>query len=166
MRVVLYARRACATPGTESTLESQLEALRDQAARQGMEIIAEFRDDGASGLRRRRPGLEGMRELARRSGFDVLLTCGPDRLARNSALLHRILQELAQLRIRTLFLEERAGERGVLGEDGPGRGGASRARGSASERDRGGKVLGLGCGTLLGSSDRGKSFDRPTTATG
>jgi len=84
-----------------------------------MEIIAEFRDDGASGLRRRRPGLEGMRELARRSGFDVLLTCGPDRLARNSALLHRIRQELAQLRIRTLFLEERAGDEECWAKMGP-----------------------------------------------
>jgi DNA invertase Pin-like site-specific DNA recombinase len=108
MRAVLYARRACTTPETESGLESQLEALRNQAARRGMEIIAEFRDAGSSGLRLARPGLDQMRDLAQRSGFDVLLTWGPDRLARNSVLLDRLLQELAQLGIRTLFLEERA----------------------------------------------------------
>jgi len=38
------------------------------------------------------------------------LTCGPDRLARDSVLLDRILQELARLGIRTLFVEGRAKE--------------------------------------------------------
>jgi hypothetical protein len=51
MRAVLYARSACTTPGTEATLEGQWEALRNQAARWGMEIIEEFRDPGYSGLR-------------------------------------------------------------------------------------------------------------------
>jgi len=110
MKAVLYARSACTTQGSEATLESQLEALRNQANRRGMEIIEEFRDGGYSGLRRPRPGLNRMRELAQRSGFDVLLTCGPDRLARDSVLLDRILQELAQLGIRTLLLEGRAKE--------------------------------------------------------
>jgi len=108
MKAVLYARSACTPQGAEATLESQLAALRNQATRQGMEIIAEFRDAGSSGLRLPRPGLDGMRKLAQRSGFDVLLTCDPDRLARDSVLLDRLLQELAQLGIRTLFLEGRA----------------------------------------------------------
>ena len=110
MKAVLYARSACTTQGSEAALESQMGALRNQANRRGMEIIEEFRDGGYSGLRLPRPGLDRLRELAQRSGFDVLLTCGPDRLARDSVLLDRILQELAQLGIRTLFLEGRAKE--------------------------------------------------------
>jgi DNA invertase Pin-like site-specific DNA recombinase len=111
MRAVLYARSACTTQGTE--LESQLEVLRNQAASRGMEIIEEFRDPGYSGLRRHRPGLDRRRELAERSGFDVLLTCRPDRLARDSVLLERILEELAQLGIRTLFLEGTTTDEGL-----------------------------------------------------
>jgi DNA invertase Pin-like site-specific DNA recombinase len=54
-----------------------------------------------------------MRELAERSGFDVLLTYRPDRLARDSVLLERILEELAQLGIRTLFLEGTTTDQGL-----------------------------------------------------
>jgi hypothetical protein len=50
MKAVLYARSACTTQGSEATLESQLEALRNQANRRGMEIIEEFRDGGYSGM--------------------------------------------------------------------------------------------------------------------
>jgi len=50
MKAVLYARSACTTRESEATLESQLEALRNQANRRGMEIIEEFRDGGYSGM--------------------------------------------------------------------------------------------------------------------
>jgi site-specific DNA recombinase len=105
MRAVLYARSACTTQWPETKLESQLEPLRNQAASRGMEIVEEFRDAGSSGRRLDRPGLDRMRELAKHSGFDVLLTCRPERLGREAVLLDRILEELAGLGIRTLFLE-------------------------------------------------------------
>src|SRR5207247_11429661 len=82
---------------------SQLEALRDHAANRGMKIIEEFTDAESSGLRLERPGLERMRDLAGHRGFDVLLSGGPDRLARNPALLVLLIEELEQYRIRTLF---------------------------------------------------------------
>src|SRR2546425_680570 len=103
MRVALYARVSCTTPQTKQATVSQLEALRDHAASHGMKIIREFTDEGSSGLRLDRPGLEGMRDLAEQRGFDVLLSCGPDRLSRNPALRVLLIEELERYGIRTLF---------------------------------------------------------------
>jgi DNA invertase Pin-like site-specific DNA recombinase len=83
---------------------SQLEALRDHAANSGMKIIEEFTDESYAGLQLDRPGLERMRDLAEQRGFDILLTCGPDRLTRNSALLLLLIEELEQRQVRTIFL--------------------------------------------------------------
>ena len=84
---------------------SQLEALRDHAASSGMKIVEEFTDEGYSGLRLDRPGLDRMRDLAERRGFDVLLTWGPDRLARSFALQVLIIEELERRGVRTIFLD-------------------------------------------------------------
>jgi len=100
-----------------------------------MEIIEEFRDPRYSGLRLGRPGLNRMRELAQGSGFEAVLTWGPDRGARDSVLLDRILEEWAELGIRTLFLEGRERDEG-LSPHTPGRRGEPGARGWVSERDR------------------------------
>ncbi len=105
MRAAIYGRVACANQQTKHAIASQLEALRDYAASRGMEIIEEFTDQGYSGLRLNRPGLDRMRGLAERIGFDVLLTCGPDRLARSFALQVLIIEELERCRVRTIFLD-------------------------------------------------------------
>ena len=68
MRAVLYARVACTTPQTNQAMVSQLQALRDHAASRGMKIVGEFTDEGYSGLRLDRPGLERMRDLAQQGG--------------------------------------------------------------------------------------------------
>lgn len=104
MRTALYARTACLTQDLKSGVELQLEALRNYATQNGMEIVEEFTDAGYSGLRRDHPGLDRMRDLAGRHGFDVLLTRDPDRLARDSALRVSLLEELEQFGVRTIFL--------------------------------------------------------------
>lgn len=104
IRAALYARVACTTPQTQHAIMSQLEALRDHAANSRMKVIEEFTDEGYTGSRLDRPGLDRMRDLAQQRGFDVLLTCGPDRLTRNSALLVLLIEELERRRVRTIFL--------------------------------------------------------------
>jgi DNA invertase Pin-like site-specific DNA recombinase len=105
MRAAIYARTACRNLGPNLALALQVEALRTHAARRGMSIVAEFTDEGYSGLRGDRPGLDSMRELADRHGFDVLLTTDPERLARDSELQVRMLEELEGFGVRTIFLE-------------------------------------------------------------
>jgi site-specific DNA recombinase len=105
MRAALYTRVACANQQMKHAIVSQLETLRSYAASHGVKIIEEFTDEGCSGLRLDRPGLDRMRGLAERLGFDVLLTCGPDRLARSFALQVLIIEELEQCGVRTIFLD-------------------------------------------------------------
>jgi DNA invertase Pin-like site-specific DNA recombinase len=105
MRAALYARTACLTQDLKSAVELQLEALRNYATQNGMEIVEEFTDAGYSGLQRDRPGLDHMCHGARRHGFDVLLTRDPERLARDSVLQVSLLEELEQFGVRTIFLQ-------------------------------------------------------------
>jgi DNA invertase Pin-like site-specific DNA recombinase len=121
MRAALYARTACLTQDLNSAVELQLEALRNYATRNGMEIVEEFTDAGHSGLRRDRPGLNRMCDVAGRRGFDVLLIRDPERLARNSVLQVSLLEEFEQFGVRTIFFEGRpseewSGELSGLGE--------------------------------------------------
>jgi len=74
-----------------------------------MKIIEEFTDEGYSGLRLDRPGLDRMRDLAERRGFDVLLTWGPNRLAQSFPLQVLIIEELERCGVRTIFLERGTG---------------------------------------------------------
>jgi hypothetical protein len=115
MRAALYARTACLTQDLKSAVELQLEALRNYATQTGMEIVEEFTDAGYSGLRRDRPGLNRMCDMAAgRRGFDVLLIRDPERLARNSVLQVSLLEELEQFGVRTIFLEGRPGRRSAF----------------------------------------------------
>jgi len=119
MRAALYARTACLIQGLESAVEVQLEALRNYATQNGMEIVEEFTDAGYSGLQRDRPGLNRMCDAAGRRGFDVLLTRDPARLARNSVLQVSLLDDLEQLGVGTIFLEDRPCRRSAVRDWGP-----------------------------------------------
>ena len=51
MRAAIYARVSSERQEKEHTIGSQLEALRTYAAKNGMEIVEEFTDEGYSGAR-------------------------------------------------------------------------------------------------------------------
>ena len=84
MRVAIYARVSSERQEKEHTIGSQLEALRNYAAHNRMEIVEEFTDEGYSGARLDRPALDRMRDLAERRGFEVLLTYCTDRAEKSS----------------------------------------------------------------------------------
>src|SRR6059036_497811 len=105
MRTAIYARVSSERQEKEHTIGSQLEALRAYAAKNGMEVVEEFTDEGYSGARLDRPALDRMRDLAERRGFEVLLTYCTDRLARKFVLQALILDELERFGVKTIFLE-------------------------------------------------------------
>ena len=105
MRVAIYARVSSERQEKEHTIGSQLEALRNYAAQNGMEIVQEFTDEGHSGARLDRPGLDRMRDLAERRGFEVLLTYCTDQLARKFILQALILEEMERFGVKVIFLE-------------------------------------------------------------
>jgi len=97
MRVALYARVSTEAQQARGTIGSQLEALRARAAVEGDEVVAEFRDDGYSGARLDRPGLDGLRDAAEAGVFEVVWCLSPDRLARAYAWQVVVLDELGRL---------------------------------------------------------------------
>ena len=64
MRVGIYARVSTEAQEARGTIGSQLEALRARVAAEGDELVAEFVDDGYSGARLDRPGLDALRDAA------------------------------------------------------------------------------------------------------
>jgi len=103
MRVALYARVSSESQEARGTIGSQLEVLRARIAVEGHELIAEFCDDGYSGARLDRPGLDTMRDQAEAGAFEAVWCLSPDRLARAYAYQVLVLDELTQLGVRVLF---------------------------------------------------------------
>ncbi|MBI3658553.1 MAG: recombinase family protein [Acidobacteria bacterium] len=105
MRAAIYARVSSDRQEKEHTIGSQLEALRNYAAQNTMEILEEFTDEGYSGARLDRPALDRLRDAAERGEFEVLLTYCTDRLARKFVLQALILDELERWGVKVVFLE-------------------------------------------------------------
>jgi site-specific DNA recombinase len=103
MRVALYARVSSESQEARGTIGSQLEVLRARIRAEGHELVAEFCDDGYSGARLDRPGLDKLRDQAEAGAFEAVWCLTPDRLARAYAYQVLILDELTQLGVRVLF---------------------------------------------------------------
>jgi site-specific DNA recombinase len=105
MRVALYARVSTEAQQARGTIASQLEALRARAAGQGDEVVAEFCDDGYSGARLDRPGLDGLRDAAEAGACGLVWCLSPDRLARAYAWQVLVLDEPARLGVVVRFVD-------------------------------------------------------------
>src|SRR5487761_1540761 len=97
MRVAVYARVSTTRQAQAQGIEQQLDRLRAAAAERGWDLDDQhvYRDDGYSGARIGRPGLDRLRDHAALADLDVVLVTAPDRLARN--YVHQVLlcEELA-----------------------------------------------------------------------
>src|SRR5260370_26502220 len=71
MRVAIYARGSSESQQGRGTIGSQLEVLRARIRSEGHELVAEFCDDGYSGARLDRPGLDMMRDQAEAGAFEA-----------------------------------------------------------------------------------------------
>ncbi|MGH8890311.1 MAG: recombinase family protein [Acidothermaceae bacterium] len=105
MRVAVYARVSTERQADRGTIGSQLEALRAHVNGLGDELVAEYVDDGHSGARLDRPGLDGLRDAAEAGLFDTVYCLSPDRLARAYAYQVLVLDELARLRVTVRFTD-------------------------------------------------------------
>jgi site-specific DNA recombinase len=108
MRAALYARVSTDRQQQAQTIEQQVTQLRTYvAARDGWTVTEEhvFRDDGYSGARLDRPGLDALRDHAARAAFDVVVVCAPDRLARNFVHQMVIMEELERRGVRVVFCD-------------------------------------------------------------
>ena len=107
MRVAIYVRVSTQRQAQTQTIEQQIERLKACAAEKSWELEAEhiFRDDGHSGAKLNRPGLDSLRDHAALAEFDLVLVTAPDRLARNYVHQVLIIEELAKKGVPTEFLD-------------------------------------------------------------
>ena len=92
MEIAIYARVSTQRQQHQQNIEQQLERLRAHIAQQPDWRLAPeniFRDDGHSGAKLSRPGLDRLRDRVAMASFSLVLITAPDRLARN--YVHQML---------------------------------------------------------------------------
>jgi site-specific DNA recombinase len=107
MRIGIYARVSTQRQAQANGLAQQLERLQAHALQQGWSVAAEdiFRDEGYSGARLKRPGLERLRDRAAMRQLDCILITAPDRLARNYVHQVLLLEEISATGCQVQFLD-------------------------------------------------------------
>ncbi len=108
MEVALYVRVSTTRQQQAQTIDQQLVRLRAHVAAQPDWHLAEehiYRDDGYSGTKLSRPGLDRLRDHAALAAFERVLLTAPDRLARTYVHQVLLIDELAQRGCPVEFVE-------------------------------------------------------------
>ncbi|HEY6423062.1 MAG TPA: recombinase family protein, partial [Pseudonocardiaceae bacterium] len=105
MKVAVYARVSSESQAARGTIGSQLEVLAARSVAEGHEVVATYTDDGYSGARLDRPGLDALRDAAEAGAFEAVWCLSPDRLARSFAYQVLITDELARLGVTVRFTD-------------------------------------------------------------
>ena len=108
MKIALYTRVSTHYQMQNQTIEQQLERLCAAVVdHPEWELANEhvYRDDGYTGAKLNRPGLDHLRDAARMAAFEIVLVTAPDRLARKYVHQVLLIEELNQLGCRVEFLE-------------------------------------------------------------
>jgi site-specific DNA recombinase len=110
-RAILYARVSTDEQArTGYSLAQQLEALREYAAREGLQILEEIEDAGQSGASLERPGMDRVRDLVAAGGVSVVLAQDRDRFAREPAYHYLLRREFEEHGTRIRALNDRGDE--------------------------------------------------------
>src|SRR6516165_4920699 len=111
LRVAIYARVSGEQQVKDGTIASQLEALAQRVASDGLECEPElcFVDDGYTGEILVRPGLERLRDQAAAGVIDRLYMLDPDRFSRKYAYQVLLLEELTRCGVEVVFLRNPIG---------------------------------------------------------
>ena len=107
MRAAIYARVSTPRQGREQTIESQLTVLKSWADENGYELSPGnvYTDEGYSGSRLDRPGLDALRDGAEDGAFEVVGVLSPDRLARKYAYQVLLLEEFKRSGCEVVFVD-------------------------------------------------------------
>lgn len=93
-KAAIYARVSSELQHKEKTIESQVEELKNQVAKAGDILTKEYIDDGYSGAKLDRPGLEQLRNDLKTDLFDTVYFLNTDRIARDVAYQTIIISEI------------------------------------------------------------------------
>jgi site-specific DNA recombinase len=111
MRVAAYVRVSTDRQQLAQTIQQQVELLLAYVRRQPEWVLDEahiFRDDGYSGARLQRPGLDALRDQVARAAFDAVVITAPDRLARHFVHQMVVLDEWERAGIEVVFVDRPA----------------------------------------------------------
>ena len=109
IRVALYARVSSQQQADANTIESQVQAIRQRIADDGLRIDDDwqFCDEGCSGSKLHRPALERLRDRVAASMVDQIYVHTPDRLARKYAHQALLLEEFGKHHCEVIFGDHR-----------------------------------------------------------
>jgi len=105
VRAALYARVSTEAQADRGTIGSQLALLHERIAAAGDELVGEYVDDGHSGARLDRPGLDALRDAAEAGLIERVWCLSPDRLARAYAYQVLVLDELDRFGVSVAFTD-------------------------------------------------------------
>ena len=108
MKIALYARVSTNRQMQSQSIEQQIERLQEAVAQHPEWELAEehiYRDDGYTGAKLNRPGLDRLRDAASMAVFELVLVTAPDRLARKYVHQVLLIEELQNLGCDIQFLE-------------------------------------------------------------
>jgi site-specific DNA recombinase len=108
----IYARVSSEQQAEAATIDSQVAALQERIAADGLTLETEMRflDEGYSGATLIRPALERLRDVAAAGAIDRLYVHSPDRLARKYAYQVLLLDELQRCGVEVIFLNHPLGK--------------------------------------------------------
>jgi site-specific DNA recombinase len=107
-RAILYARVSTDEQARSGySLAQQLEALREYAAREGLQVLEEVEDPGQSGASLERPGMDRIRDLVAAGGVYVVLAQDQDRFAREPAYHYLLRREFEEHDTKIRALNDR-----------------------------------------------------------
>lgn len=108
IQVAVYLRVSTIRQQQTQTIEQQLARLQSHIATHPnwqLDPAHIYRDDGYTGAKLNRPGLDCLRDHARAAQFTHLLVTAPDRLARNYVHQVLLIDELTQLGCTIEFVD-------------------------------------------------------------
>ncbi len=108
MKAAIYARVSTSRQEQEQTIESQLAGLEEYVKNEGLELDEKhvYIDEGYSGAKLERPGLDALRDNAAESKFQKVIIYSPDRLARSYAYQVIVIEELNKCGCEVIFLQK------------------------------------------------------------
>jgi site-specific DNA recombinase len=112
IQAALYARVSSAQQAEAHTVASQVTALRERIAADGLAVPEALPciDEGYRGATLVRPALERLRDLASGGAVDRLYVHSPDRLARKYAYPVLLVDELQRAGVEIIFLHRELGQ--------------------------------------------------------
>ena len=108
----MYARVSSEQQAEAQTIASQVAALRERVASEGLTVPSamQFLDEGYSGATLVRPALERLRDVVAARAVDRLYVHSPDRLARKYAYQVLLVDEFRRAGVEVIFLNRAIGQ--------------------------------------------------------